>query len=362
MIYGYKYLKHPVENFHEGIMKFFEYLLKHEPKTLDKRKMFGATFEPLMSASKKKFDGDLQKLIDEYHKLTKAQKASVKQALAVNNSIKKLCAGQLKPVKYADFKTSREDDFSDLLKAFCKKLWGSFPSNKKIEGHCGNVKQHFDDFVCDSHQVARVCPFCGLNALKPSRGKPRDAYDHYLPKSLYPFTSMNFENLVPICHDCNSGEKGEKDVLYKGGRRRVIFYPFEQGHSHRSVRFNIVPTQAYAPGSRSTSLKAISWHYDVTIKKANDPRVDEWERIFGVQRRYKEYMSSYETEWFDWLKDRYKESVIQDGVAFNLFKKRKLAEVRKQIKKTPLGMMRYSYLEFVLTQSKIADRLKLLVA
>lgn len=39
----------------------------------------------------------------------------------------------------------------------------------------------------------------------------RPEFDHYLPKSKYPFFAMSLYNLIPSCHICNSSCKGTKE-------------------------------------------------------------------------------------------------------------------------------------------------------
>jgi hypothetical protein len=65
-----------------------------------------------------------------------------------------------------------------------------------------------------------TCPYCNDNKLNIVKLKSNSspvtklkAYldlDHFYPKSLHPFFAVSFFNLVPTCHDCNSGDKGDK--------------------------------------------------------------------------------------------------------------------------------------------------------
>ena len=71
-----------------------------------------------------------------------------------------------------------------------------------------------------------VCPFCGTEYFD-APGAPREALDHYLAKSRYPFAAANLRNLVPMGHKCNSNYKRAVDVLYDAnGGRRVVFDPY----------------------------------------------------------------------------------------------------------------------------------------
>lgn len=68
-----------------------------------------------------------------------------------------------------------------------------------------------------------TCPYCNDNKLNivklrsdSSSATKHKAYldlDHFYPKSHHPFFAVSFFNLVPSCHDCNSGDKGDKPFL-----------------------------------------------------------------------------------------------------------------------------------------------------
>lgn len=356
MIYGYQYYQHKIETFHEGIMYFFEYLLKNEPSTFNRIDMFHPDFEPLMKLSKTKFDPLLEELVLEYAKLNAFQKKKVKLAFKNNNEIERLCNGYLTPIQYDDFKST----FSEKLKKFSKKLWEEYAHNNKVRKECGEVKHHFDKFTDPKHQKAFLCPFCGLNSLKPSSGEYRDAYDHYLPMSLYPFISMNFKNLAPTCHDCNSNEKGDNPVIFKNSIRRKVFFPFDFTLKSEDLQLKIVPTMKYNKSSKSTLLSKINFEYEIKIGRKYTQQIKSWEDIYGIKKRYKEYIPSMQSEWFSWIVDRYKESV-EDKVSFSKFKQRRLKELRKQINSREKGLMQYSYIEYFLSQSNIEKKLKSLI-
>lgn len=356
MIYGYKYKNHKIQQFHTGIMYFFKYLFDHEPAVFDRSVMFPSGFVPLMHASRRKFDPVFELLIKQYNGLTDQQKDKVKLAYAVNNQIEELCKGNLTPVKYADL----EPNFSETLKEFGEKLWVDYHHNQKVKTQCGTVKSHYDAFVDLDFQKAIVCPFCGLSGMKPSEDDYREAYDHYLPKSIYPFTSMNFMNLIPTCHNCNSDEKGDDEVIFYNGKRQSVFYPFDSSHKVSDLQLSIVPIQSYDPEKKSTLLKKIKWRYDLKLKGVHDDRLVAWENIYRIQDRYKKRMPVMESEWFEWLTDRYK-NAVSDKLTFATFKKRTLDEVSKQVLSMEKGWMRYSYMEFLFSQKNIEKKLKFLI-
>jgi hypothetical protein len=359
MIYPYKYKKHKIEKFHLVVMEFFNYLFTKEPTIYNRVLFFSTASEKLIKPSYS-YDKRFKELVAEYQKLTHPQKKKVKLAFKNNNQIEKLCNKQLTPVKYSEFSSNIEGDFSDKLKDLDELLWNNYPQNAKIEAKFGVIKNHFDDFTNLSFQKAIICPFCGLSGLKPSGGEYRDAYDHYLPKSRYPFTSLNFLNLVPICTDCNNTEKGDDDTLFLNAYRREVFYPFDKKIKTEDLNFEINPLEAYSPISKSKLLKKIDWDYSTTVNGTTDERIETWESVFRVQGRYKELMPAMESEWFEWLKDRYRDAV-GNGVPFPIFHKKILEEVQKQILNMEKGMMRYSYFQFLLSEPKIEQKLNIVI-
>lgn len=70
------------------------------------------------------------------------------------------------------------------------------------DGECGST-QESKDWVRDNSDW--TCPICGDN-YQYKGGK---TIDHKLPRSQYPWLSMNFDNLWVICRDCNQ-VKGER--------------------------------------------------------------------------------------------------------------------------------------------------------
>lgn len=67
---------------------------------------------------------------------------------------------------------------------------------------CGTTRES-QQWVRDNSDW--YCPICGENYL--DRGGK--TIDHKLPRSQYPWLSMNFHNLWVICQECNR-EKGDK--------------------------------------------------------------------------------------------------------------------------------------------------------
>lgn len=64
-----------------------------------------------------------------------------------------------------------------------------------------------------------TCPYCNdsdISLADSFESKNVKAYldmDHFYPKLFNPFFAVSFFNLIPTCHNCNSGEKRDKQFL-----------------------------------------------------------------------------------------------------------------------------------------------------
>jgi hypothetical protein len=63
-----------------------------------------------------------------------------------------------------------------------------------------------------------VCPYCNrqytFTANKKNCKKgTRPEFDHFLPRSKYPYLALSFYNLIPSCHTCNH-IKGDNDIQF----------------------------------------------------------------------------------------------------------------------------------------------------
>jgi hypothetical protein len=126
---------------------------------------------------------------------------------------------------------------------------------------------------------AGKCPFCGIGDIKGEHHSKREAYDHYLPKALYPFNSINFRNLAPACHECNSIYKLSKDPAHNLAGRRKAFYPF-------------------AAAAQTIDIQVALRHSDIENLKPADVQmqfgpaavteeIETWKDVYGIEERYK---------------------------------------------------------------------------
>lgn len=354
MIYAYKHLKHRIEDFHINIAYFFEQLFTHDPAAYDESTLLKSEFIPIVNRSPSTLRSNLEKITIDYHALKDPEKQKIKEAFTANSDIRILCEDvNILPVKY----DALPEDIRETLKNFLTKLWEDYPLNQLLEAACGTVQEHFDAFVSETHQCALICPFCGLHGLKPSGSINRDAYDHYIPKALYPFISINFQNLFPICHECNSDEKKATDTLYEAGVRRPVFFPFDETFQSSELLIAVTPEENYNQVSYKTLLSEIKWSYAITLSGKDDERIRSWDAVFRIKRRYKEKILRYQLEWYDEVVRLYRRE-RKKGTSFTNFKKEVIEETEYQKLISPLGILRHSYFQFLLASPDIESKLE----
>lgn len=136
----------------------------------------------------------------------------------------------------------------------------------------------------------KVCPFCGVEKMHKSF---QEDYDHLSAKKHYPTLAINMRNLAPMCHTCNSKNKGETDVLHdQQGVRRLFIYPYT-----KFTNIDIDFSDCIIPYSDIANIEG-NWN----IKILPDNAITrDWDEIFKIKKRYKE--DYLEANYEDWLED-----------------------------------------------------------
>jgi 5-methylcytosine-specific restriction endonuclease McrA len=242
----------------------------------------------------------LQQIFEDFKTLSDEQLDKLKLWHHSNNDVEGLCSAQdeLEPATYSDV-SNLSENLSNHLKSFYKNLYShDFLTLKSVSGRIGNIDDHYQAFISQNKQGK--CPFCGISDTLGNDQSIRDAYDHYLPKSKYPFNSINFKNLVPTCHTCNSGYKSVKNTLFtNAGVRRKAFYPFSQ-NTH-SIDLSI-------------TLDAIDWteisSNDIELHSGPEDireEIDTWADVYGIEERYKAKCCG-ENDGKNWIREIVDES------------------------------------------------------
>jgi len=213
--------------------------------------------------------GWLKLKVDEIYSLciplTTDEKKAIKEAFEKNNKIEELCNGTLKPIYLNKLPRLVEDKMKPLLVDFYEDLL----EKAKVPG----TKKNYYEKLVEENEF-KDCPCCGLTYFELKDSDNREAFDHYLPKAHYPFASINFQNLVPLCYKCNSDRKKAKDPIEKG---KKAFYPFSTANHLIQINITIDKTKDL----RSLLRK------DLKVEFVGDTdKIKTWDRLFAINERY----------------------------------------------------------------------------
>lgn len=167
----------------------------------------------------------------------------------------------------------------ETIEAFFSELYScGFFSLKIVKEYIGaDLKKHYSDFA--SLNKMPCCPFCGLLPMDSEYDPTREAYDHYLPASKYPFNSVNLRNLAPSCYKCNSQNKGSKDPLQdEAGARFKAFYPYFSDSYPIKVAMHF-KSAARLPAEKDEICIDLSC-------AGYDEEIETWDRLYKIRKRY----------------------------------------------------------------------------
>jgi hypothetical protein len=230
--------------------------------------------------------GPIQEIYELFRtQLTTDQRRQVGIWCDNNNDIEALCSNALgkTPGTYADIRALNVE-LETALKSFFKSLFTQVIKLNAVTSRIGSIEDHYVEFA--KANAEEKCPYCGYSDIRGANYTTRDAYDHFLPKGTYPFNSVNFRNLSPMCPQCNSSYKLQKDPMMhidpinkSDGTRRKAFY-------------------SYAAESPGIHVKVILKTKDVADLKSSDidltftapgyeEEVGAWKDVYGIEERYK---------------------------------------------------------------------------
>jgi len=243
----------------------------------------------------------LQQIFEDFKILTEDQIEQLKKMYQANNNIECVCANDADnmPATYNEV-DAISVDLSTHLKQFYKNLYSqSFLSLKSIKDRIGDIDNHYKNFI--KTNIQGKCPFCGLDDVFGIYHSKREAYDHYLPKDKYPFNSINFRNLAPACHHCNSSYKLASDPLFSS------INPLRSAHERRKA-FNPYSTDNYEI-ELTITLNIIDWN-EITPDEIQldigpgviEDEINTWLDVYGIEERYKAKCCS-ENDGKGWIRE-----------------------------------------------------------
>lgn len=296
MLYYYKYLDHHrIQTLHQFIEDFFEQMYLYNKKEFSSE-LLNQDFKPIADAYKDSLLTHLQVVFEEYKKLETDEQDKIYKGFKTNNDIQKLCKGEGDRLRYEDLSPG----ISTALKKLFYNLYEQILKRKEYCDRYGNQKEHFEEF-CKLNKEAMECPFCGLTDLPSEYDSFRADYDHFLAKGIYPFNSVNFRNLVPMCGICNSKFKKQKNLLYRENNkknRRKVFYPYDANPGEISIEIIIEKDIDIETGN----------DYKVEINGTTDTReeINTWDEIFEIKERYLAVIKKRSNSWIEMFKLEYK--------------------------------------------------------
>ena len=293
MLFPYQYVPHSMEIMQSYIdFIFYEVWCRAKGRTYDIDVLFADNQElreMITELDGKKPKGanffltGLQEIFNDFKILSNKDIEQLKHCYQSNNCIEHLCIGDpsVTPCTYKTISDlSANSDLSDKLALhlgqFFKSLYSL--SLQPVSMRIGHIDDHYKLFM--TQNSIGKCPFCGIQDLKGIYHSKREAYDHYLPKTHYPFNSINFSNLVPTCYTCNSSYKHTKDPVrtVRNGRRKA-FYPFTSRKYQIDIKISL-RHKDYANLLPD----------DIDIKFGPDELSEEirtWKEVYEIEERYK---------------------------------------------------------------------------
>lgn len=309
MLFSYTYVPHAMEKMQRFINFIFYQVWCRAPKAgayglslFDAHPPLKSVMESFAYDHNKEgdlFSSRIQAIYERFAKLSRADIAQFKRWYQSNNDIEKACSnapGSL-IVRYFEIQ-EKHPHLSKLLESFFKNLYsGHLLGLKSLREKIGDIEDHYKAFMA-VNKIGK-CPFCGIADMHSIYHSKREAYDHYLPKGLYPFNSINFRNLVPACHHCNSSYKTSKNPTFTPKdpagttHRRKAFYPYT-----KSVHNIVVLIDIRKPDVDHLEPDDILLTFGPpTISE----EIETWKDVYGIEERYKAKCCSIDAK--DWLEE-----------------------------------------------------------
>ncbi len=283
MIFYYDYSSHDLENLHALIEHLVKFVWCEAEGDFSYEKLHSTLKEIVVKSDKNTNNGksklgkSIELIYNIFLTITQTDRDKIYNAFDINNMIERLCTDKDygPPMKFSDL-TTISNDLSIEIKDFFTYLWEGGIKLKAIEEKFGNLNDHYLNWFEQNDEG--ICPFCGIYPLEKCQ---IEDYDHYLPKGVYPFISVNFSNLAPICQRCNSRYKHSKiPIETSGNTRRLAFYPYANFHPGLTIIVTLQNRDLYC-------LTADEIDLNIECENHNE-QVETWMAVFKIEKRYKE--------------------------------------------------------------------------
>ncbi|MAN80983.1 MAG: hypothetical protein CMM77_13055 [Rhodospirillaceae bacterium] len=266
------------------------------------------------------YSSNIEAIYRHFSQLDQGQIDQLRLWFDANNQIEAACSDKdLQIARYAEVE-ALDANLAAALRKFFTGIYDKVGAADLVQ-KIGTISAHHDAFVLVNN--FGKCPFCGLSDLKGEYHEKREAYDHYLPKALYPFNSINFRNLVPTCHECNSVYKLQKDPAFGEGARRKSFFAYSAVPSDIRIKVKLA-----SPNYESISPDDIVFEYGPPEKTEE---IATWCDLYGIDERYKAKCCG-ENDGKYWVAQ-----VLDECANEGVTPDQLMARIRRQAEKSPLA-------------------------
>lgn len=281
MLRSYKYIETPHRFLNENIIAFFNRI---EFETGDYSTLFFDVnfYNAIVIHHKKILEEPLKSIFEIIKNWNQDKRTTFCNKIRESNDIERICNREVIPLKIDDI----DEEITGAVNI--KKLFSDLYKQVLYGNHCessyGNMQEHFKLFKTNGNEIFK-CPVCGLIPQNTKEEKKED-YDHLLPYTIYPFSSINFKNLAPICVDCNSDYKGDKDVLDNTGKK--IFYYYDDLHHNNGITIK----------AKLENEKEHLFSFTYTTIDDRTQQIESWIDIFDINTRYIKRAKGKSNSWF----------------------------------------------------------------
>ncbi|PHB39087.1 hypothetical protein COE86_04220 [Bacillus toyonensis] len=283
MIKAYKYIETVHSKLHEYVITFFQKVEADMGGFRDD--LFEPEFLPIVNRHQKILRNRFEIIYKHLSSLSPAQRHMFCQRIIESNQIEKICNGEYIPVAFKGKLT----EIDAVLKELFVDLYDQVLDGNPFQQNANTtLREHYNQFS-DANADITLCPTCGIGELLKSQDTTRDPYDHYLPKALYPFSSINFRNLVPCCDKCNSHQgKGQKDIIALSTGK--LFFPYDDNHKGLSLNVHVKHD--------NSDIEKIDWEFIFDSPDNKSDEIESWKTIYSIDERYQGYIKGRIKKWY----------------------------------------------------------------
>lgn len=224
---------------------------------------------------------DIDSIYSGCAKLSLLSKNRIASAFVNNNEIERLCNNEINLVSLTELPKIVEKK----MKPFFEKLYKDLLDKRlspisKMEYY--KEIQILNNFI--------NCPCCGIMPFEGETSKNREDLDHFFPKAHFPFASINFNNLSPLCGKCNTDNKKDNNPILKmNGKKRGVFYPYQNEQIDIKIEIelsddftNIIQDILVNDLNPKITKKQIN----IKLTGVQQEKVETWDDLYNIRNRY----------------------------------------------------------------------------